>query len=78
MTQLGFTSFDPPSVGCDSNVSSIFRAFAVSVQLCLVCVCVPVWAEGSGLLASSAFSALGMLFRIRPTHVHFRAEPRSS
>lgn len=76
MTQLSFTSFDPSSVGCDSNVSSIFIAFALPVQICPVCV--PVWDEGSGLFCSSVFSASGMLFRVRPTHMHFRVEPSSS
>lgn len=30
-------SFDLPSVGCDSTVSSVFRAFALPIQICPVC-----------------------------------------
>ena len=61
-------SFDLHSMGCVSNISSVFKTFSLPFEsvpcLCLPFHC-PVWNLGSHLFQRANLKAVGMLFRIR-------------
>lgn len=63
-------SFDLHSMGCVSNISSVFKTFSVSFES-VPCLCVPfhcaVWDLGSHLFQRADLKAVGTLFRIRCT-----------
>ena len=62
---------------CGSNVSSIFKAFAVLLRLLSVLLW-SVWDGGSGLSHSSLFKVFSMLLRVIFMHVNLMDELRNS
>lgn len=64
---------------CGSNVSSLLKAFTVlSGSVCACTTQWPVWDLGRSLPISSVLKVLGMLIRIKSTHVQVWGELRSS
>ena len=73
--------FQQCSEGCGSNLSSVFKAFAVYLYLSYICTTQwLIWDLDGGLLYGSDLKAIDLLFRVRfmCVHAQIRGESRSS